>query len=140
MFDVTEFRNKYVELYGAEPCSSGTLVEIETLLCLKLPEDFKNIAEFYSGGLLGGISHHEIASSSDATNIVEETLRIRKATGLRKNLVILAEPPGSIIAFDVCDKPAIIWCDAVEVENLNSMEFINAPDTWDSYSEFFLIY
>ncbi|MBF7142724.1 MULTISPECIES: SMI1/KNR4 family protein [Pseudomonas] len=137
MNNMEELKSRYLSLYGNEGCTQNTLLSIESALGLELPHDFKSIAEFYSGGSLGGISHHEIAAAGAATNVVDETLRIRNAVGLRKGLVVLAEPPVSIIVLDVFNTPAVIWCDAVEVENLNSMRFHNAPDLWDRYSDFF---
>lgn len=138
MTDIAELKEKYIELYGAEGCSPGELAKIETALNVQLPYDFKKISEFYSGGFLGGISHHEIATHGEATNIVQETLRIREATGLNNEFIVLAEPSGSIIVLDVRGKSSVIWCDAVEVDCLNTMEFVTKPDIWDSYASFFL--
>lgn len=137
MSDIKRLRDTYTSLYGVEGCSNVELEKIEQSLGVNFPEDFKEIANFYSGGLLGGISHYEIANTSEATNITQETLRIRGAIGLDEKFVVLAEPSGSIIVLNVSGRPAVIWCDAVEVENLNTMVFSNKPDLWDDYSSFF---
>jgi len=137
MTDIVGLKGKYIELYGVEGCSTEELAKIEDALNVQLPHDFKKISEFYSGGFFGGISHHEIAIRSEAANIVQETLTIRQAAGLNNKFIVLAEPSGSIIVLDVRGK-SVIWCDAVEVDCLNTMEFITKPDIWESYASFFL--
>lgn len=137
MTDIAELKKKYIALYGAEGCAAEELLRVEDALNVQLPDDFKMISEFYSGGFLGGISHHEIAAHGEATNIVQETLRIRGAIGLNKAFIVLAEPSGSLIVLDVRGNPSVIWCDAVEAVSLNSMEFVNKPDVWESYASFF---
>ncbi|RAU45523.1 MULTISPECIES: SMI1/KNR4 family protein [unclassified Pseudomonas] len=137
MTDIAKLKDKYIAIYGFEGCSAEELRQIEDALGVRLPDDFKIISEFYSGGFLGGISHHEIAAHGEATNIVQETLRIRAATGLSQDYVVLAEPSGSLIVLNVTRPPSVIWCDAVEVNKLNTMEFVNEPDSWSSYASFF---
>ncbi len=132
-----DLKNRYSAIYGAEPCSEDELHNVEKALGLELPDDFKQVSRFYSGGLLGGISHHEIAASGDAANVVDETLRIRAAIGLEQHYVVLAEPSGSIIVLDVSGQPAVIWCDAVDAVNINSRRFSTVPDVWGNYADFF---
>lgn len=137
MANIEELKRRYTSIFGEEGCDIGTLKDIERELDVELPLDFVEIATFYSGGYLGGISHHEIASKSVSTNIVEETLRIRESVGLNPNFVVIAEPPESIIVLQVSSAPEVIWCDAVEAKNLNSRKFENDPITWNMYSDFF---
>lgn len=137
MVDIDTLRKRYIAEFGDEPCSNQVLSDVESALNVKLPEDFKQISSFYSGGYLGGISHHEIACIGDATNIVRETLRLRDSIGLDTNYIVIAEPAESLIVLNTTGRPAVIWCDAVEAKNINSQEFINLPDTWESYNEFF---
>lgn len=59
--------------------SVNGLKSVEISLGVKLSDDFNKISKFYSGGLLEGISHNEISSSGSATNIVDDTIRLRKA-------------------------------------------------------------
>ncbi|UFH51178.1 SMI1/KNR4 family protein [Pseudomonas sp. KNUC1026] len=137
MVDIDELKGNYLSKYGAEPCSEAEFKRIESALSVKLPDDFKRISMFYSGGLLGGISHHEIASKGEAATIVEETLRIRAAIGIDRRFVVLAEPSGSVIVLNVSGKPSVVWCDAVDARNINSFDFSAQPDVWDSYAAFF---
>ncbi len=140
MANIQKLKEHYTRIYGNEPVRTDTLKIIEDKLGIELSPDFKEIAGFYSGGFLGGISHHAIAAEGAATNIVDETLRIRKAIGLVDSFVVIAQPSESLIVLNV-DKengyPEVVWCDAVEAKNLNAYDFMNAPDTWDSYMEFF---
>ena len=137
MVDIDTLRKRYIAEFGDEPCSSQVLSDVESALDVQLPEDFKQISTFDSGGYLGGISRHEIACMGDATNIVRETLRLRDSIGLDSNYIVIAEPAESLIVLNTTGKPAVIWCDAVEAKNINSQEFINLPDTWENYSDFF---
>ncbi|WP_330961318.1 SMI1/KNR4 family protein [Photobacterium sp. 53610] len=137
MADINTIKNRYVSEFGEEPCETQDLYDIESALGVKLPDDFKKISSFYPGGLLGGVSHHAISTKGEATNIVQETLRIREAIGLDREYVVLAEPAESIIIMKTIGEPAVLWCDAVEVKHINSKCFMNEPDTWNSYSAFF---
>lgn len=137
MVDINSLKHRYDAIYGGEPCDDGVVPNIESALGIKLPSDFKDISLFYSGGLLGGISHHEIACVSHATNIVKETVRLRESVGLGNGFVVIAEPSESLIVLNVEGKPSVIWCDAVEVGNLNAKNFMSQPDTWESYGDFF---
>ena len=137
MTDIKDLENKYVSMYGNEGCPAGIIETIENALALKLPDDFKQVSCFYSGGLLGGISHHEIALESAAATITEETLRLRESIGLDNKYIVLAEPSESLIVMDTRGIPAVIWCDAIEAEKLSSMNFSTKPDIWSSYADFF---
>ena len=136
MADINILKERYELIFGAEPSGDRVISKIEDQLGITLPSDFKAISKFYSGGLIGQISHHEIACDGAATNIVKETLRLRNAIGLKKNFVVLAEPSESLIVLNLLDQPSVIWCDAIDVANLDSMEFNSQPDTWNSYSDF----
>ena len=137
MVEIIELKDRYDAIYGCEPVDEEVISKIEAELDLKLPLDFKEISLFYSGGFLGGVSHHEIACVGEATNILQETLRLRDAIGLGHNFIVIAEPSESLIVLNVRSSPNVIWCDAVEAKNLNSMNFVNQPNTWESYSDFF---
>lgn len=126
-----------LSIYESEPCGDGVITEIETNLGIQLPDDFKEVAKFYSGGFLCSISHHEIASFGEATNIVRETLRLRESIGIADNYLVIAEPSESLIVLNTKGKPIVIWCYAVGANNINSGRFSNKPDTLDDYGEFF---
>ena len=138
MIDLADLKKRYLALYESDPCSNGVIEAIENELGIKLPHDFKEISTFYSGGCLGGISHHEISVKGEAKNVVRETLRIRKAIGLDARFMILAEPAESLIMMNLSeDDAAVIWVDAVEAAKANDMSFSNKPDTWKTYGDFF---
>ncbi|MEQ4259051.1 SMI1/KNR4 family protein [Pseudomonas syringae] len=137
MFNIESLKEKYKAYYDLDSGSKETLESIEKELAIKLPLDFKQIAMFYNGGLLGGISHHAISSDTNPLNIVDETLRLRKSINLADDYIVLAEPAESIIVVDVSSVPAVIWCDAIDAENINTKKFSTPPDSWDSYASFF---
>ncbi|MEE4375824.1 SMI1/KNR4 family protein [Pseudomonas alliivorans] len=137
MQSLNDLKKRYVNFYEAEAVSVAELKSVEISLGVKLPDDFNEISKFYNGGLLGGISHNEISRSGSATNVVDETIRLRNTISLDKNYIVLAEPPGSLIVLNISGVPAVIWCDAVDAKNINSQSFANDPDVWESYSGFF---
>lgn len=126
-----------MRLYGEEGISDKEIQQIESILTLKLPQEFIEISEFYGGGYLGGIENYSFNRYLDSTNIIDETLRLREAIKLPVEYIVLAEPPESIIVLNTIKEPSIIWCHAVEVTKLSSGDFQVAPDTWGTYAEFF---
>jgi len=138
MPSIQELEKRYTQLYPSDGVDESVLKKVESMLKLKLPEDFCQIANFYSGGLLGGISNFAVASQDITPNIVEETIRLRNAINLPSRFIVLAEPPESLIVMDTENTPSIIWCDATDAERIADMSFISEPETWDNYLEFFI--
>lgn len=129
---IDELRNRYIALFGLEPAEGSKVGLTESGLDVRLPEDFKRVSEFYSGGTLGGISHYSLGT------ILRETTRLRNAVGLPHSFVMLAEPPASLIVMNTASSsPAVIWCDAVDVSRLSTLQNMHDPQTWNSYLEFF---
>ncbi len=136
MHDMNILRNKYRALYDIDGISKEYLVKIEHELQIKLPNDFREISSFYSGGDVGGKNIHSFLFS-DPTNLIEETLRIREAVDLPNRFVVIAEQAESIIVMDTENKPSIIWLDSVEITKLDEQDFIAKPDVWEEFSDFF---
>lgn len=130
---IIDARLRYEKLYGNEPCEEYAIDKIEESLKIKLPDDFKLISTFYSGGSLGGISHYEISLSGDS--VLTETLRLRESIGLLHKYVVIAEPASGLIVLNV-DNDNVIWCDSTDAGNLNT-DSCNNPDVWKSYADFF---
>lgn len=135
-----ELRSRYIELLGEEPTNAGVLDQIESQLNMRLPSDFHNIASFYSGGTVGGISHHAIAAEGPATNVVKETIRLREKAGIPHSMLVLAESPESLIVLATGHsntQPAVIWLDSSDVSSLHNVGTLHNPQVWNSYAEFF---
>ena len=135
MKEIKELKERYLNLQPSDGVNKEVLSEIEKTLNVKLPEDFCEIASFYSGGYLGGISNYSFSSNDGETNIINETIRLRNTVDLPLRYIVLSEPAESLIVMDTKNIPSIIWCDAVEVTKLNDKSFISKPDEWDSYSD-----
>ncbi|MEQ6358042.1 MULTISPECIES: SMI1/KNR4 family protein [Lysinibacillus] len=136
MNDMNELLNKYRALYDIDGISKDYLDKIEYDLQIKLPNDFREVSSFYSGGDVGGKNIHSFLFS-DSTNLIGETLRIREAVGLPSRFVVIAEQDESIIVMDTENKPSIIWLDSVEITKLEEQDFISEPDVWENFSDFF---
>ncbi|MBC3948939.1 SMI1/KNR4 family protein [Pseudomonas sp. DOAB1069] len=134
---INNLKEKYLSLHKADTSSAEEIRWVENALSVSLPDDFKEIATFYTGGFLGGISHHAFFSAANPLNIVSETLRLRKAINLAKEYIVLAEPAESLIVMNLSAPPAIIWCDANDAEHLGTGEFSTPPDYWENYASFF---
>lgn len=135
--ELKELKERYLNLQPSDGINKKVLSEIEKTLNVKLPEDFCEIASFYSGGYLGGISNYSFSSNDGETNIINETIRLRNTVDLPLRYIVLSEPPESLIVMDTKNIPSIIWCDAVEITKLNDKSFISEPDEWYSYSDYF---
>jgi hypothetical protein len=117
--------------------SKGAINEIQKELNLQLPPDFCEISEFYSGGMLGDVSLFSFIRINNAENIIDETIRLRKTSGLPHEYIVLAEPSESIIVLNTQNKPTVLWIDAVEITQISDMFFESMPDKWDSFLDFF---
>lgn len=134
---INKLRNKYTSLYGnIDGIAKAYLAKIENELQIKLPNDFCEIASFYSGGMIGGKDIYSFVGT-DPTSMIGETLRIRKAVGLPSRFVVIAEHDMSIIVMDTENTPSIIWLDSVEITKLAEQDFISIPDVWEGFSDFF---
>ena len=90
MDTIKELRTKYENLLPIDGIDEKAINEIQTALNVCLPEDFRKIASFYSGGFLGGISNYSFINSDDSTNIIDETIRLRNSVNLPLRFVVLA--------------------------------------------------
>lgn len=135
MKSIPSIRERYDLLFTDDVIAPQAVARIEQQLQLQLPDDFKEIASFYNGGLIGGIS---IFSYNDHhPNLIEETLRLRKDIQLPHSFLFLAEPAESMIVLDTAQTPAVIWCDSIDIHQLHDRSFQIAPDTWNTFSDFF---
>lgn len=137
MENLERLKERYLKLYPSDGVDKEVLSKTENILKVSLPRDFCEIASFYSGGYLGGISNHSFSDADGSTNIIEETIRLRNTINLPLKFIVLAEPTESLIVMDTKDTPSIIWCDAVEASRLGSKSFVSKPDEWSSYMEYF---
>ncbi|ULJ60445.1 SMI1/KNR4 family protein [Wielerella bovis] len=125
---IAELKQIYENFYGNQGTDFNDILYIEKRLGIKLPNDFKEIARFYSGGLLGDIEHYSISMDSEP-NLVNKTLELRENINLDNRYIVLAEPAESIIFLDI-ESYNVIWCDSTDLFSDNS-------DKWNSYQDFF---
>lgn len=131
-----QLKRRYTTHYPGEGTTEKQLDEIEKALGIRLPKSFREISAFYSGGLLGGISHFAIPDDWEP-NIKQETLRLRESTGLPSRFVVLAEPPESLIIMDTSGNPEVIWMDAADAANWADRALASPVDAWETYGAFF---
>ena len=71
---------------------------------------------------------------------MEETIRLHKTAGIPRSMLVLAEPPESLIVLATNHsraQPAVIWLDSSDVSNLNKLESLRDAQVWSSYTDFF---
>lgn len=136
MKKLSELKTKYLEVFPEDGLSQNELNAIEEKLCITLPDDFKEISKYFSGGSVGIIEFYDFKDNNDI-NIINETLRLRESIKLPEQYIVLAEPPESIVIMDIKNIPAIIWCDSLDIENIKSHKYMSQPDVWESFSDFF---
>lgn len=135
--DILNLKERYERLYSDKGIDHEQLDSIKQLLNVTLPTDFSEIAMFFSGGYLGGISNYSFLACDKSTNIIHETLRLREVIKLPERFIVLAEPPESLVVMDTSATPSIIWLDAIEVSKLENKSFEVQPDEWATYLEYF---
>lgn len=136
MLDIMELKKRYLNLAKEYGINSQEIENIENILEVTLPDDFKQISRFFSGGCLGVVDHYSF-NQGNWNNIIDETKRLRATVNLSQNFIVLAEPPESIIVMNLENKPSIIWCNSTDIYNLDTKSYTSNPTVWRDYSDFF---
>lgn len=131
-----ELKKKYLNLAKEYGINSQEIENIENILEVTLPDDFKQISRFFSGGCLGVVDQYSF-NQGNWNNIIDETKRLRATVNLSQNFIVLAEPPESIIVMNLENKPSIIWCNSTDIYNLDTKSYTSNPTVWRDYSDFF---
>ncbi|MDE5780456.1 MAG: SMI1/KNR4 family protein [Lachnospiraceae bacterium] len=114
MKSLSELKMKYLEMFSEDALNQDELNTIEKRLGVTLPDDFKEISKYFSGGSVGIIEFYDFKDNNEI-NIIAETLRLRESIQLSEQYIVLAEPPESIVVMDIKNVPAIIWCDSIDI-------------------------
>ena len=135
MRTLKEIKDRFLRVSEPNGISEKELNYIQIHLNVLLPDDFKNIATFFSGCFVGSIDMYDFIASD--INIISETLRLRCTIDLPHRFVVLAELSESLVIMDTEQSPSVIWCDSCDAENIGKSDYSIKPDVWDSYSDFF---
>lgn len=130
-------KQRFLQIQEPDGTMPNEIEAIEKRLSVRLPVDFRYIASFFSGGMLGCIDLFAF-SPMISPNIIDETLRLRRSIQLPPDYLFLAEPPESIIVLNTKAVPAVLWLDAVDVNCLPDQSFQNPPDMWKNFKDFFI--
>lgn len=136
MLEVSEVEERYLKIAKRDGINEQEIKNIEHILGITLPNDFKEISQFFSGGCLGVIDNYSFIRGK-WDNIIDKTIRLRETVKLPCQFVVLAEPPESLVVMDVEKTPSVIWCNAVEADKLGKKSYISNSDIWENYSDFF---
>ncbi len=135
---LNDLRDRYITLFGGEePTPPEDLTKLENDLGINLPANVKEVASFYSGGLLGGISIFNFCVQNNQENILSENLRLREAINLPDRFLVFAEPPESLLFLDI-DTGKVWMIDATDANKLSlGIQKFHNPDIWNNYVDFF---
>ena len=137
--EIQNLKQRYRTLFPAcEGAGKVVIGEVERRLSVRLPEDFRQIVEFWSGGGVGYVGLLDW-DRANPVNLIDRTVELRSLIGLPDRFVVLAEPAEGLIVLDTVPEtaPGVLWIDAVEAENLESGFFEREPDTWLTFADFF---
>ena len=115
MKEIEKIKTLYLEQFPEDGLTECEIKEIEDTLGVVLPNDFKDISQFFSGGTVGIVNFYDF-KRSNSQNVIDETIRLREIVNLPETIVVLSEEGESIVLLDLNNTPAIIWCDSVEIE------------------------
>lgn len=136
---IKKFKNLFPEDKGI---SFSELDAIEKKLQIILPNDFKEISKYYSGGFLGSQSIFNFtADEKDGYGIVSRTLTYRNSVHLPMHIVAFYEEHG-FIYMETQDNASklspVIECSIEDVYNLASEKpLLYNPTIFPSFTDFF---
>lgn len=138
-----KLRNKYQKLFPDEiGVTYLELNDIENKIDIKLPEDFREIASFYKGGIIGGYSLYTVTSDiENEYGIINRTQALRETINLPKEYLPLYCEYG-LIYLDLDNGSSnfgkVIYCDNEEAQSLYNQAYPKNPYwVFPSYLHFF---
>ena len=110
-----DLKTRYGNLFPDDAgCTAADIRAIESGLSLRLPADFADIAAFCSGGSLGDVEFFSFTADCQP-DIVGETLRLRRSSGLPHHFIFLAEFAESAVFLDTRTSE-VSWILSVEFD------------------------
>jgi hypothetical protein len=137
MVDTDELKRRFFELSGARPASTAFLERMQRELGITLPSAFTAVCAFYDGSGIDVVPMYSLSGGSPTFNPLFETRRLRDAIDLPARWLVLAEPPESLIVMECTEPGRVLWLDAGDAHRLAVEDFAHAPDSWNSFVEFF---
>lgn len=99
---IEKLKERYLKLHPEDAIDESSLREVEQLLKLHIPDDFKQISKFYGGGYLGGYSIFDFEKSKGDYNIADKTIFYRNSDlSLDRKFIALSESEVNFVVFDV---------------------------------------
>jgi hypothetical protein len=138
-----DLKIRYLKLYPSKGLNNKQIQNFENKLSIMLPEDVKNILDFYDGYYsLAYLSLYSFDQSVLGWNICDETLRLRQSINLPKNMIVLAEPDESIIIMEISNEPKVMskiyWLGSGDIYNLaEGKPLEDNPTIFPTFSDFF---
>lgn len=138
-----ELQKKYKEHFqNSSGVPDQDIEELEQYLGSNLPEDFKKITKWYSGGLIGNYSIFNINTDpDDEYSLLYNTLFFRKELKLPNSFIVLYYEYGAIL---LCldnifyEKGTILHVDNMDLVLLCNKDYLLKPlKTWKNFTAFF---
>lgn len=142
--NIENLSKRYCAIFGSEPVDKAEIHKIESSLGLLLPDDFNEISNFYSGGLLGNVSFFTInADPYDDFGLVNRTLYYRTCDlKLPHKYVALSENEVSFVVLETQENvhrnARVIECSISDAYCLSSgLQMQDDPTIYDNFSIYF---
>ena len=138
-----DLKKRYLKLHPSKGLNTKQVQAFKNKLSITLPDDVKNILDFYDGYYgLAYLSMYSFDQSGVGWNICDETLRLRQSINLPKNLIVLAEPDESIILMEITNgsevTSKVYWLGAGDAYNLaESKPLEDNPMIFKTFTDFF---
>ncbi|MBY0589530.1 SMI1/KNR4 family protein [bacterium] len=137
---IGQLKDTYQASFGVESTDPIAIEMIESRLGIILPNDFKEIASFYAGGIIGTFPHLAIAEDGPADNIVDQTLFLRKRIDLPVPLVVIVDFNSSLIILN-CRSGSldskVFWVTSKELTQICNFNSFDPIEEWANYKCFF---
>lgn len=130
---MSDVRSRYEACAGPNPIAPDFLRKLERELGVSLPASFLAAAAYFDGRGIVALPLHPMADIP--ANVLDETLRLRRAINLPNRFIVLGEPPESLLVLD-CIDGTVIWCDATDATGLGEGRFSQKPHVWTQFSDF----
>lgn len=137
---MNNLKQRYLKLYPKRAVPKDDILLIETTLDIILPNDMKNILEFYDGFYdIASFSLYDFIIDDTDWNIMSKTLEYRNTITLPNNYLVLKECDESFIVLDTLKKiKNVIWISDVDALNLSrDYVLLDNPIFFNSYTNFF---
>lgn len=140
---MNSLKQRYLHLFPARKISPTVVESIENRLSIKLPQDLKDILEYYDGYYdIANLSLYSFIIEGNTWNVCDQTEHFRKVINLPTEYLVLKEGDESFIVLKTSHEESnptpVIWMSSTDVYNLvEDKPLLDAPMFFHTFADFF---